>query len=136
MPAEPASTRPPSSELLAFWRERHLCTLTTLRPSGTPHVVPVGVTVSDDLGQAWVICRRGGVKVRNILAADGGANVAVSQVDGRRWSTVEGRAVVLTDADSVRAAEDRYARRYHRQPAPNPERVVIRIDVTRRLGLS
>ena len=24
-----------------FWRERHLCTLTTLRADGSPHVVPV-----------------------------------------------------------------------------------------------
>ncbi|MEV0780869.1 pyridoxamine 5'-phosphate oxidase family protein, partial [Streptomyces sp. NPDC050428] len=36
-PREPA-------EYLAFWHERHLSTLTTLRPDGTPHVVPVGVT--------------------------------------------------------------------------------------------
>jgi hypothetical protein len=29
-------------EVLAFLAERHLATLTTLRPDGTPHVVAVG----------------------------------------------------------------------------------------------
>jgi glycosyltransferase involved in cell wall biosynthesis len=32
-----------SADLIAFWQERHLCTLTTLRADGSPHVVPVGV---------------------------------------------------------------------------------------------
>ena len=34
--------------LLGFWTQRHLCTLTTLRADGRPHVVPVGVTVDVD----------------------------------------------------------------------------------------
>ena len=34
----------PGPGLLAFLTERHLATLTTLRPDGSPHVVPVGVT--------------------------------------------------------------------------------------------
>jgi hypothetical protein len=29
-------------EAMEFWTERHLCTLATVRPDGTPHVVPVG----------------------------------------------------------------------------------------------
>lgn len=127
---------PPSAELLAFWRERHLSTLTTLRPDGSPHVVPVGVTVADDLTRAWVICRGGSRKARNVRAGEpDGAPAVVSQVDWRRWSTLEGHAVVLDDAESVRAAEDRYAVRYERQPTPNPERVVIEIRLTGRLGL-
>lgn len=124
-----------STELSEFWSERHLCTLTTLRPDGTPHVVPVGVTVDDEFAVARVICRNGSVKVRNVRAAGpAGAPVAVTQVDGRRWSTLEGRAVVRDDPDSVRDAEERYAKRY-RVPRPNPERVVIEITITRRLGL-
>ena len=31
-------------DVLAFLRERHLATLTTLRTDGTPHVVAVGFT--------------------------------------------------------------------------------------------
>lgn len=128
----PAAT----DELREFWGEWHLCTLTTLRADGSPHVVPVGVTVDEDFGVARVICRRGSVKARNVRAAGpDGAVVAVSQVDRGRWSTLEGRAVVREDAESVRDAEQRYARRYQRTPKPNPERVVIEITIQRRLGM-
>ena len=40
---------------------------------------------------------------------------------------------MLEDEASVRDAEQRYAARY-RQPRPNPERVVIVLDVDRVLG--
>ncbi|WP_433271880.1 pyridoxamine 5'-phosphate oxidase family protein [Actinosynnema sp. CS-041913] len=121
-------------EFRSFWTERHLCTLTTLRADGTPHVVPVGVTLDVASATARVIASRGSHKVRQVLAAGpAGALVAVCQVDGRRWSTLEGRAVVRQSADEVADAERRYAERY-RQPRPNPERVVIEIAVTRVLG--
>jgi F420H(2)-dependent biliverdin reductase len=57
----------------------------------------------------------------------------VCQVDGRRWSTLEGRAVVRREPEVVADAERRYAARY-RQPRVNPQRVVIEIRVTRALG--
>ncbi|TQM79541.1 PPOX class probable F420-dependent enzyme [Saccharothrix saharensis] len=116
----------------AFWTERHLCTLTTIRPDGTPHVVPVGVTLDVETATARVITSRRSHKARQILAA-GEARVAVCQVDGRRWSTLEGRAVVRQEPEAVRDAERRYADRY-RTPRPNPDRVVIEIAVTRVLG--
>ncbi|MEU4448145.1 TIGR03618 family F420-dependent PPOX class oxidoreductase [Actinosynnema sp. NPDC050801] len=118
----------------AFWTERHLCTLTTIRPDGTPHVVPVGVTLDVETATARVITSRGSHKVRQILAAgEQGAPAAVCQVDGRRWSTLEGRAVVRQEPEVVEDAVRRYADRY-RTPRPNPERVVIEIAVTRVLG--
>jgi len=120
--------------LLEFWTERHLATLTTLRADGTPHVVPVGVTVDAEAGRARVICSGDSAKARHVRAAgDAGAPVAVCQVDGRRWSTLEGRAVVREAPDDVREAERRYAARY-RQPRENPKRVVLEITVTRVLG--
>jgi F420H(2)-dependent biliverdin reductase len=117
--------------LLEFWTERHLCTLTTLRADGSPHVVAVGATLDPAAGLARVITSRGSAKVRHVLA--GGARVAICQVDGARWSTVEGTAAVRDDAASVADAERRYAARY-RQPRPNPSRVVIEVTVTRVLG--
>ncbi|OLR92056.1 pyridoxamine 5'-phosphate oxidase family protein [Actinokineospora bangkokensis] len=119
-----------SEEFLAFWRERHLCTLTTLRPDGSPHVVPVGATYDPAAGVVRVITSGGSRKARN---ARRGGRAAVCQVDGARWSTLEGVARVLDDAESVADAERRYAQRY-RQPRVNPERVVIEIAVDRRLG--
>lgn len=129
-PPEPGADR----DYRDFWTERHLCTLTTLRPDGTPHVVPVGVTADFDARTARVISSRGSRKVRNVRAAgDAGAPVAVCQVDGRRWATLEGRAVVRDDPASVAEAERRYGERY-RVPRPNPERVVIEIRIERMLG--
>ncbi|MFJ5225615.1 pyridoxamine 5'-phosphate oxidase family protein [Streptomyces sp. NPDC088400] len=154
--------RSPSPDFLAFWRENHLCTLTTTRPDGSPHVVPVGVTYDPVAGVARVIANKNSRKVANILAASagtgtdaeagteagtgagtegatgsdggGGARVAVCQVQRRRWSTLEGRATVRTEPEVVADAVSRYAERYERTPAPNPDRVVIEITVNRTLG--
>lgn len=120
-----------SDEFREFWTERHLCTLVTRRPDGSPHVVPVGVTLDTEAGIARVICRRGSQKARN--AAERGTAV-VSQVEGGRWSTLEGTAVVREDRAAVAEAERRYGLRY-RVPKENPERVVIEIAVGRVMGL-
>jgi PPOX class probable F420-dependent enzyme len=123
-----------SPDFETFWAERRICLLTTLRSDGTPHVVPVGATIDLASGIARVITRRHSRKVANVRAAGpGGARVAVGQVDGGRWCTVEGLAVVREDRESVAEAERRYAQRY-RVPKPNPERVVIEITVDRLLG--
>jgi len=120
-----------SPGLLTFLIERHLATLTTLRPDGTPHVVPVGFTFDPGTRTARVITSGTSVKARHVRG--GCARVAVCQVDGRRWTTLEGTAVVRDDAASVRDAEARYAQRY-RQPRENPARVVLEISVDRILG--
>jgi PPOX class probable F420-dependent enzyme len=120
--------------VLEFWRERHVCTLATLRPDGTPHVVPVGATLDAAAGLARVITSAGSAKARHVeRAGPGGLPVAVTQVDGRRWSTLEGRAVLRSDAASVLDAEQRYTERY-KPPRANPRRVVIEIAVARVLG--
>ena len=113
--------------LLEFWTERHLCTLTTLRADGRPHVVPVGVALDVEQRCAWVITNGSSRKAHQV-AADG--RVAACQVDGGRWSTIEGTARVLTDEASVQLAVERYADRY-RTPKPNPQRVALRIEVDR-----
>lgn len=123
-----------SEAFAGFWTERHLCVLSTVRKDGTVHAVPVGVTLDLEAGIARVICSGGSHKARLIRAAGReGAAVAVAQVDGRRWSTLEGRAVVSDDPARVADAVRRYAERY-RQPRVNPERVVVEITVTKVLG--
>ncbi|MEW2575098.1 pyridoxamine 5'-phosphate oxidase family protein [Streptomyces syringium] len=124
-----------SPAYLDFWREYHLCTLTTHRSDGTPHVVPVGVTYDPEAGVARVITRKSSTKVANVQACGpDGAYVAVCQLDRGRWATLEGRAVVRTEAEVVADAVARYAERYGRTPSPNPDRVVIEITVTRAMG--
>ncbi|TNM38604.1 PPOX class F420-dependent oxidoreductase [Nocardioides albidus] len=118
--------------LAEFWTERHLCTLSTLDQHGAPHAVAVGAVLDPDQRCAWVITDGGSQKVAN-LRRDG--RLAVSQVDGARWSTIIGTAEVCSDAESVERACERYAARY-RTPRPNPNRVALRITVERFLGSS
>src|SRR5664279_5511704 len=107
-------------ELVAFWQERHLCTVTSLRADGSPHVVPMGIVLDPDTSRAWGITGRHSQKVRNVRAGGAHALVAVCQVDGRRWSTLEGVGTVLEDEETVAEAVRRYAERY-REPRVNPE---------------
>jgi len=117
--------------LLDFWTERHLCTFTSVREDGRPHAVPVGVALDHEQQCAWVITSGGSRKVRTIAAGPGaGVAVAACQVDGRRWSTLEGHAVVLAEPEAVRRAEEIYASRY-RVPRPNPDRVAIKVAIDR-----
>ncbi|MEU4052090.1 PPOX class F420-dependent oxidoreductase [Streptomyces olivaceus] len=127
-----AGYRDADDDFVGFWQERRVCFLSTSRADGSPHLVPVGVTYDHASRTARVITSRGTAKVRNVTRA-GRSVVAVGQVDGRRWSTLEGVATVREDAEAVRDAEARYAARY-RQPRANPERVVVEIAVRRFLG--
>jgi PPOX class probable F420-dependent enzyme len=113
----------------SFLTERHLATLTTLRPDGTPHVVPVGFTWDAEARLARVITSGGSRKAAH---ADG-TRAALCQVDGARWLTLEGKASVSADPGRVAEAVRRYAERY-RQPRVNPERVAIEITVDRIMG--
>ncbi|MFI1681783.1 pyridoxamine 5'-phosphate oxidase family protein [Streptomyces sp. NPDC020607] len=128
----------PPEPYLTFWQERRVCTLTTLRPDGTPHVVPVGVTYDPEAKVARVLARKTSRKVAHVLAAAGtegpGARVAVCQFEGRRWATLEGLAEIRTDPAGIAEAERRYEERYGRRPSPNPDRVLIEISLTKALG--
>jgi PPOX class probable F420-dependent enzyme len=99
-----------------------------LRADGTPHVTPVGFTWDGTL--ARVICRAASRKARNVGA---GGRVAICQVEGRFWLTLEGLAVVRADENAVAEAVERYAGRY-RQPRVNPTRVALQVTVDRLLG--
>lgn len=121
-----------SDEVLGFLAERHLATLTTLRPDGSPHVVAVGFGFDPADGLVRVITFAGSRKAANLMASPG-SRAAVSQVDGARWLTLEGGAQVTDDPARVADAVEAYARRY-RQPSERPDRVAIEIHVDRVLG--
>lgn len=126
---DPADLAP---EVLAFLTERHLATLTTLRPDGSPHVVAVGFTYDPDARLVRIISFAPSKKARNLAAAPG-SRAAVCQVDGGRWLTLEGAATVTDDPTRVAEAVRRYAGRY-RQPGERADRVAIEIAVDRVLG--
>ena len=113
---------------LQFVADRHLAMLSTMATDGAIHSIAVGFTLHD--GVARIITSDGTQKVRNI-ERDGRATVG--QVDGARWISFVGNAVIERGRDEITLAENLYGARY-RQPQPNPKRVVIRIDVDRVLG--
>jgi PPOX class probable F420-dependent enzyme len=129
MPLDPAAL---PDDVLAFTTERHLATLTTLRPDGSPHVVAVGFTWDPGERLARVITFAPSRKARNLRAAPG-SRAVVCQVDGGRWLSFEGPATVTDDPDRVAEAVRRYAERY-RLPGERPDRVAIEIAVDRVLG--
>ncbi|MEN9506475.1 MAG: hypothetical protein RI958_2401 [Actinomycetota bacterium] len=110
-----------------FVTERHLATLTTVRPDGSPHVVPVGFTFDADRGEVRVITFLGSYKARNAAA---GGRAAVCQVDGGRWITFEGTISVDASTETVAEAVAAYAARY-RPPKQRTDRVVLRLRVDR-----
>lgn len=124
---------PLSADALGFVTERHLASLTLVRPDGRPHVTPVGFTWDDDAGLARVITWNGSVKAK-LLERHGPLRAAVCQVDGGRWMTVEGLAVVVADPGRCADAVERYAARYSRPKDRGADRRVIEIAAERALG--
>ena len=106
----------------------HTGTLTTTRADGTPHVTAIVFTYAD--GIARVIASDDTQKVRNIERT---GYAAVCQVDGPRWLTLEGPAVVTRDTDRIAVAVEAFTKRF-RPPRVNPKRIAIEITVERVLG--
>jgi F420H(2)-dependent biliverdin reductase len=119
-----------SAEEVEFLTTRHLATLSTLRPDGTPHVVAIAFAFDRSDGIVRVITSARSQKARNVERS---GRAAVCQVDGPRWLTLEGPAVVTTDPERVAVAVAGFERRY-RPARDNPDRAAIEITVERVLG--
>jgi PPOX class probable F420-dependent enzyme len=119
-----------STDVLGFLAERHLATLTTMRPDGTAHVAPVGFSFDAVSGLARVITFRSARRVRHVEA---GSRATLCQVDGGRWLTLEGDALVTDDPARVGLAVAGYGERY-RQPGERDDRVAIEVQVDRMMG--
>jgi len=117
-------------DVLAFLREYHLASLTTLRADGSPHVVPVGFSYDDSTRTVRIITFSSSQKYRNALR---GGRAVVSQVDGGRWLTLEGTVSGTDDPARVALAVEGYAARY-RRPGERADRVAVEIAVDRILG--
>lgn len=121
-------------DAVAFLRERHLATLTTLRTDGSPHVVAVGFSYDVEARVARVITWAASQKALNAGRMEAaGQRAAVCQVDGGRWLALEGPVRLVTDTDGVQPGVAGYAERYQ-APKERDDRAVIEIDVDRILG--
>lgn len=120
-------------EVLEFLTERHLATLSLVVSADEVHASPVGITWDDDRGLIRIITWSGAKKTR-LLEAGGSLPAAVTQVDGGRWLSLHGRAVVTGDADRAAEAVRRYAQRYRPPKDRGADRRVIEITVERIVG--
>jgi F420H(2)-dependent biliverdin reductase len=118
------------AEVLAFLRERHLATLTTLRADGSPHVVPVGFSFDPD-----AVRGAGDHLGRSVKARNAGARRPRRGVAGRRRPLADagGPGAAVTDPDGVAAAVAGYTERY-RPPKQRDDRVAIEIAVDKVMG--
>ena len=121
-----------SQEVLSFLDERHLASLTLLRPDGSPHVTAVGFTWDHDSQLVRVITWAGSMKSK-ILEQQPNSRAVVCQIDGGRWLSLEGTAVVTSDEARCKEGTERYANRY-RIPQDREDRTVIEISVDQILG--
>jgi PPOX class probable F420-dependent enzyme len=111
-------TWPLPAAVETFLADRHIATLTTLRPDGTPHVVPVSFSWDGAARLIRIMAGTESRKVRNLLAAPG-SRAAVCQAEGAVWITLEGTATVSEDPERVAEGRRRYIERY-RRPRPAP----------------
>ena len=125
-------------EVKDFLAERQLATLSIPRPGKSPHVTPVGFTWDDVSGLARVITFADARKVKLLAAAGAGGTaglqVALCQVDGGRWLTLEGTAQVTADPSRCAIGTELYGRRYQPPKDRGSDRRVIEIKVTRIKG--
>jgi PPOX class probable F420-dependent enzyme len=127
-PARPATTD-------AFLAEPYPGVLTTFRPDGTPHTVPVRFTWDPVAAVARVLTVASARKVRNVLAAPG-SRATLCQVVGPCWATLEGTVQVTGEPPRVLEGARRYAERYGSPPPAPADRVVLEISVDRVMRLN
>jgi F420H(2)-dependent biliverdin reductase len=116
--------------VVTFLLQRHLATLSVVRPNGQVHVSPVGFTFDPATGIARVITS---ATARKSIHSAAAGRVSLCQVDGGNWLTLEGDVRVSADPEEVADAEARYTHRY-KAPRANPTRVVLVVNVDRLYG--
>lgn len=119
-------------EVCEFLTERHLATLAIVA-DGAVHASPVGFTWDPEARLARVITFASAKKVRLIEAA-GSAPVALTQVDGGRWLTLNGTAEVSADEAVCADAVRRYGERYRPAGDRGADRRTIVIQVDQIMG--
>lgn len=120
---------------LAFLVEPRAATLTTIRPDGSLHAAPVRFTWDGDANLVRVLTVASSRKARNV-ATNPGSRVALCQVDGFRWVTLEGTAAISSEIGQVAEGVARYVNRYQSPPPEPPGRVVVTIAVDNAMTLN
>jgi F420H(2)-dependent biliverdin reductase len=116
-----------------FLAHSAICTLSTSRPDGSPHVTPVRFSWDSKAGLARVMTVGTRRKARNI-SENSHARASLCQLVGYSWLTLEGPATVSDDPQRVAEGIRWYMKRYGSSPPNLPGLVVIEIAAERVMG--
>jgi PPOX class probable F420-dependent enzyme len=118
-------------EIAAYLGEPHLCTIGTIGPGGTVHLVAMNYGFIDGVPAFWTYQKA--QKTKNL---ERNPTVSMLVDSGRRYSelkgvSLQGRAELLTEADAAFALADSMSERYGRLAddarASAPKRAVVRV---------
>ena len=118
-------------EVAAFLAEPHLCTIGTIGPGGTIHMVAMNYGFLDGAPAFWTY-----QKAQKTLNLQRDPTISMLVDSGRKYSelrgvSIQGRGDVISDTDAVLALADSMAERYGRLAddarASAPKRAVVRV---------
>jgi len=105
--------------------EMKMIHLATVKPSGSPHVVPVLALYYD--GKIYFATDRHSVKVKNILNNN---NVAAITADGYRAMITEGKARILSEEEVTNRIADLFREKHPWKPRFERRSTQVLVEIT------
>jgi nitroimidazol reductase NimA-like FMN-containing flavoprotein (pyridoxamine 5'-phosphate oxidase superfamily) len=105
--------------------EMKMIHVATVKPSASPHVVPVLALCCD--GKVYFAADRGSVKVRNILNNN---NVAAITADGYRAVITEGKARILSEEEVTDRITDLFREKHPWRPRFERGSTQVLVEIT------
>ncbi len=118
-------------EIAAYLAEPHLCTIGTIGPGGTIHMVAMNYGFLDGAPAFWTY-----QKAQKTLNLQRNPTISMLVDSGRKYSelkgvSIQGRGELITDVDSVLKLADSMGERYGRLAedarASAPKRAVVKV---------
>lgn len=118
-------------EIAAYLAEPHLCTIGTIGPGGTIHMVAMNYGFLDGAPAFWTY-----QKAQKTLNLQRNPTISMLVDSGRKYSelkgvSIQGRGEIISDVDSVIALADSMGERYGRLAedarASAPKRAVVKV---------
>lgn len=118
-------------EIAAYLGEPHLCTIGTIGPGGTIHMVAMNYGFLDGAPAFWTYQKA--QKTKNL---ERNPTISMLVDSGRKYSelkgvSIQGRGELITDTDAVLALADSMGQRYGKMPddarGSAPKRAVVKV---------
>ena len=125
-------------EVAAFLAEPHLCTIGTIGPGGTIHMVAMNYGFLDGAPAFWTY-----QKAQKTLNLQRNPTISMLVDSGRKYSelkgvSIQGRGELISDVDSVLALADSMGERYGRLAedarASAPKRAVVKVVASKTIS--